>query len=120
MRRSLALVMTALAVAGCERGGTTTEEARAAAIEKARQELGLSSDVPLEATLWVGLEEYEDQPVICGTVSGQGSGTRIQPQRFAGVGEPVRWLVFEDAHDALLSSQPDKFVEWQRVCSKDR
>lgn len=118
MRRYRALIIAAVVLAGCESGGTTTEEARAAAIKKARQELGLSSAVPLEATTWVGLEDYDGKPVICGTVSGKGSGTTIQPQRFAGIGEPVRWLVFEDAHDALLASRPDKFVEWQRVCRK--
>ena len=118
MRAKFAAAVAICAIlSGCEEGGTSTIELRQAAIDKARQELGLAADVQLEATTWAGAE-HEDQVALCGTVSGTGNGGQVQPQRFAATGDPIRWLVFEDAHDPLLTSQPDKFPEWERLCAK--
>jgi hypothetical protein len=87
-----------------------------AAIEHARQELGVAADVPLQARVWVGPEQYEEQTVLCGTVSDRTPASRVPPQRFAATGDPIQWLVFEDAHNPLITSRPDKFPEWQRLC----
>ena len=117
--RTPVLLAAALGLFACERGGTSSAEMRAAAIDHARQVLGLAADVPLEATVWVGPEQHEGETVLCGTVSGTSPGTRVPPKRFAATGEPVRWLIFEDAHDPMVRTQPDMFSEWQRLCGGD-
>lgn len=113
--RTLVAIAASLGLAACEDGGTSTSEMRAAAIEHARQELKLAANAPLEATVWVGAQQHEDQTVMCGTVSSSG-GTVMKPKRFAATGDPINWLIFEDAHDAMVTAQPDKFPEWQRLC----
>lgn len=114
--RTLVMIGASLGLAACESGGTSTSEMRTAAIEHARQELKLAADVPLQARVWVGQEQHQDQTVMCGTVSDSTAGTTVPPKRFAATGDPVRWLIFEDAHDAMVTAQPDKFPEWQRLC----
>lgn len=115
MRTALILVSVAL-VAGCERGGTSTAEIREAAINYARQEMQLPADAPLEAKVWVGQQQHQDQTVLCGTVSDPSAGAGVAPKRFAATGDPINWLIFEDAHDPMVTSQPNKFPEWQRLC----
>lgn len=109
-----------LGLAACEQGGTSTAEMKTAAIEHARQELGLAANVPLNATVWVGPEQHREQAVLCGTVSDETPGTRVPPKRFAATGDPIEWLIFEDAHDAMIPAQPDKFPEWGRLCGRGR
>ncbi|MBA2772219.1 MAG: hypothetical protein M3428_03375 [Pseudomonadota bacterium] len=107
----------AVILGGCESGGTSTREMEAAAIAHARQELGLAETVPLEATVWIG-EPREGQTVMCGTVSDRSPGGGAPPQRFAATSDPVNWLIFEGAHNAMVPSQPDKFPEWQALCGR--
>ena len=118
--RALALLAAILGLVACESGGTSTAEMRTAAVEHARQQLGLGADVPLQATVWVGPEQHQEQTVLCGTVSDSSPGTRVPPKRFAATGDPVRWLIFEDAHGPMVTAQPDKFPEWQRLCGSDK
>lgn len=117
--RTLAAIAALSLVAGCESGGTSTREVKAAAIQHAKQKLRLTANTPLEATAWVGQNDEHEELVICGTVSDKGGGSRIRPQRFAATADPIRWLIFEDAHDPLITSQPDKFPEWQRLCPQE-
>ena len=118
MHRSFTVFAVTASLCGCESGGTSTREIEAAAVQRARQQLRLPASAPLEAKVWVGSEEFDDQPVLCGTVSGAGSSKgRVRPQRFAATGDPINWLVFEDAHAPIVRSQPDKFQEWGRLCS---
>ncbi len=116
MRATYIMLAAASSLGGCETGGTSTTEMKAAAIERARQEAGLAANVPLEATVWTGVGQHDDQIVLCGTVSGESGATRIA-KRFAATGVPIRWLAFEDAHDPMIRSQPNKFIEWQQVCA---
>lgn len=116
MRAPIFLGAAAVVLASCEGGGTSTAEMEAAAIEHARQELGLAADVPLQSTVWAGQGEDREEVVLCGTVSDQRPGTTVPPKRFAATGDPIRWLVFEDAHDAMVTAQPNKFPEWERLC----
>ena len=106
---------SALAVSACDSGGTSTREMEAAAIEQAREKLNLPADALLEAKVWVG-QPFDGETVMCGTVSDTSAGSAVRPQRFAATPEPLRWLVFEDAHDPMSRSQPDKFIEWASVC----
>ena len=114
--RTLVFYAAALGLAACESGGTSTLEMRMGAIEHTRQELKLGADVPLQATVWVGPQQHQNQTVMCGTVSDSRAGTAMSPKRFAAVGDPMKWLVFEDAHDAMVTAQPNKFPEWQQLC----
>ena len=115
--QQLMIIAPLLAAAGCETGGSSTEDVRQAAIEHARAELGLAADAPLEATVWAG-QEYEGEITVCGTVSG-GNGAAVAPQRFAASTDPIDWLIFEDAHNPIVTSQPDKFPEWSQLCGQE-
>jgi hypothetical protein len=117
MRVELGLLLsaTALAVAACDSGGVSTAEMQTAAVERARQQLSLPSDTPLETQVWAG-QEYRGDLVYCGTVSGQGQGLQITPQRFAATTEPLRWLVFEDSHNPLRSTGGDQVPDWVNLC----
>lgn len=108
--------LACLWLTSCDDGGTSTRDMGAAAVEQARPRLNLGKDVPLEATVWIGKEDYDGQVVFCGAVSARSTNTRVAAQRFAATGDPIQWLIFEDAHDALITSQPDKFAEWQTLC----
>ena len=104
-------------LSACGEDGTSTREMEQAAIERTREELGLQSDAPLEATVWVG-KEYEGDVMLCGTVSStRGSTSPIAPQRFAAATEPVRFHVFEEAHSPMVQSEPDKFISWESYCA---
>lgn len=92
----------------------TTEEVRQAAIDRARQEFGVSGDAPVEASVWAG-EQRGGETIVCGTVSG-GDSAQFRPQRFAASSDPIRWLIFEDAHDAMVRPDPNKFPEWSALC----
>jgi hypothetical protein len=107
----------ALLLAGCNAGGTSTQEVRRAAIEHARQQLKLPADTPLEARAWVG-QPHDGELTVCGTVSGQSGSSAVPPQRFAAATEPIEWLLFEPAHDPMVRSQPDKFREWSQLCGR--
>ena len=112
MKRA-ALALVAL-LAGCNSGAMTTEEIKAAATDRARQELDLAANAPLEATVWTG-SEYDGEASVCGTVSSNTG--QVPPQRFMARMEPFEWLVFEGAHDPMTSAQPDKFPSWEQYCS---
>lgn len=111
---SLAAAAHLILLAGCDSGGTTTREVRQAAIERARQEFQLPADAPLEASVWAG-QPRDGETIVCGTVSGGGSA-EFRPQRFAASTAPLEWLIFEDAHDAMVQADPDKFPEWSALC----
>lgn len=119
MRTPIWLVAS-LSIAACERGGTSVLEMEAAAKDHTRQELGLAADVPLQATVWVGRGDEKEETVLCGTVRDERQGTPVRPKRFAATGDPIRWLIFEDAHAPMTRSQPDKFPEWQQLCGSSR
>lgn len=108
--------ITALAAA-CAGEGTSTEDVREAALERARQHLSLSADVPLEASVWAG-GEYEGEVTACGTISSQGDGG-IAPLRFAATTSPLRWLIFEEAHNPVVDIEPDMFADWTDLCGVD-
>ena len=112
-------LLLAVVVAACDPGGTSSAEMEAAAVERARDELGLAADVPLQAEVWVGRGQHEGQTVLCGTVSGSAPGSKVTPKRFAATVDPVDWLIFENAHASMAPSQPDKFPEWRRLCGSD-
>ncbi len=116
MRALLILTAAASTLSACEDGGTSTREMEAAAIDRARQELRLGAEVPLEAIVWAGAEDYDGKTVLCGTVSGKAGAASAPPQRFAATGDPIEWLVFTNAHSPMPPSQPDIFPEWQRIC----
>lgn len=119
MRMPTVILAVGLVVSGCADGGMSTEEVRQAAIERAREELGVPTATPLEATVWTG-GEHEGDVVVCGTVSDRSAGTTAVPQRFAASTDPFRWLVFERAHDPLIASGPDKFPEWVVLCGQEQ
>lgn len=119
MMRALFLALPlALTLPACETGGTSTKEMERAAMDRTRQKLGLAASTPLEAKVWTG-EPFDGQVTLCGTVSSAGDATAaIPPQRFAATGHPVIFLVFEPAHQAMRSSQPDMFQSWAKLCAK--
>lgn len=116
MRPIHVLPLLLLPLCACGQGGTSTAEVRSAAIDRAREELRIGGDIPLEATVWVG-QPHEGEVTVCGTVSSTGAA-RVRPQRFAATTSPIRWLIFEDAHASTVPSQPDKFPEWSRICGR--
>lgn len=106
----------AIALAGCGNEGLSTREVEAAAIERTRQELKLSADVPLEATVWTG-READGKLTYCGSVSSQeGAAAPIRAQRFAAHGDPLTFFIFGDAHQADPRTQPGKFENWATLC----
>ena len=72
---------------------------------------GLSCDQPSAAVAYPGSDRnrgppsfcegkpFENQVTLYGTVS---AGQPIQPQCFAATGDPVKFLVFEPAHDPMI------------------
>ena len=117
MRAKGAALVVVAALTGCGSGGMSSDEVRAAAMEEAREQFNLADNAPLEAKVWTG-SEYDGEPSVCGTVSSEAG--RMPPQRFLARLEPFEWLVFEEAHDRLIQSQPDKFPEWARYCAASR
>jgi hypothetical protein len=117
MRALLLPLLGAFLCTACGSGGTSTREMERAAMDKTRHDLGLAADAPLETTVWTG-KSVDGQVTLCGTVSSRdGAGQPIQPQRFAATGGPVKVLVFEPAHDAMVTSRPDMFQSWQALCA---
>lgn len=115
--RSIQVVLTAASLAtlaACDQGGTSTEDVKEAAAERAREQFGLPADAPLETRVWTG-EPFNDDVTVCGTVSSVGA-QQIRPQRFIATLEPFRWQVFKDAHSPMIPSQPGKFPEWSSTC----
>lgn len=102
------------ALAACGQDGTSTEDVKEAAAERAREKLSLPADAPLETSVWTG-EPFAGELTVCGTVSSAG-GQEIPPQRFIATLEPLHWQVFEDAHNPMIPSQPGKFPEWSQTC----
>ena len=116
IRPSLLCLVPILFVAACGSGALTSEEIQQAAIERARTELGLPADTPLEAEIWASEGDREDV-IFCGTISGQGEGSQVTPQRFAATAtEPIRWIVFEEAHNPLLDTGEDRVPDWVNLC----
>ena len=115
--------MMALCLAGassitaCDSGGVSTREVERAAVEHARQRLGLGQEVPLKATVWIG-READGQMSYCGSVESEsGATTRIPPQQFAAHGEPLSFFIFGDAHQIVPLSQPGMFENWTALCA---
>ena len=109
--------LAAVAASGCGGGGVSTAEVEQAAIEHARQQLGLAADAPLTATVWTG-READGQLTYCGEVSSaQGAAAPIRPQQFAAHGDPLNFFIFGDAHQLEPRSQPGKFENWTALCA---
>lgn len=107
------VLMLIVLLSGCDTGGASTTDVRQAAIDEARDKLGLAANVPVEARVWTGTE-YDGEPSVCGTVSSADS--QMPPQRFLARLEPLEWLVFENAHSPMRGDQ-NKFPSWQKYCS---
>lgn len=118
MRTRLTILsLAAISLAACGGEGVTTRDIKAAAIERARQELRIPADVPLKATVWTG-RERDGQITYCGSVSSEdGASSPIRPQQFAAHGDPLTFFIFGDAHQADPRTQPDMFENWTAVCS---
>jgi hypothetical protein len=118
MRAMFLALPLALTLSACETGGTSTREMERAAMDRTRQELGLAASTPLEAKVWTGAP-FDGQVTLCGTVSSDdGTSNAIAPQRFAATGDPVKFLVFEPAHQAMRSSRPGMFQSWAKLCAQ--
>lgn len=117
------MLMSLAALAGlsaCNQDGTSTREMERAAIDRAREELGLQPDAALDATVWVG-KPHDGDTLLCGTVSSEAGATSpIAPQRFAASVDPVRFLIFEDAHSPMVQSRPDMFISWETYCADEQ
>lgn len=104
-------------LAGCDDADVSTREVERAAVEKARQRLGLGRDAPLEATVWVG-READGKMSYCGSVqSEKGATAPIPPQQFAAHGDPLKFFIFGDAHKFQPQSQPGMFENWTAICA---
>ena len=116
--RALLLPATAvLSLLACNQAGVSTREMEELAVDRARQELKLAAEVPLQATVWTG-KPYEDKVTMCGTVSAaEGSSTPVEPQRFAAVGDPPQFLFFEPAHEEMVQSRPNMFQSFETLCA---
>ena len=113
-------IFAALALAACESRGVSAREMERAAIDRARQELKLDADVPLEARVWVG-KPVDGDVSFCGTVSSPGQApSPIIPQRFLARSDPLKFEVFEPAHDRMVVSQPEKFQSWVGHCEGEQ
>lgn len=109
--------LVACSLAACGGKGTTTQDIEVAAIQRARQELSLSADVPLMATVWTG-RERDGQITYCGSVgSKHGASSSIRTQQFAAHGDPLTFFIFGNAHQTDPQTQPGKFENWSAVCS---
>jgi hypothetical protein len=118
MRHLAFVTIATMTVAACAQG-PSTDELKTAATERAAQELGVPAS-SLESTVWVGNGERDGKTVLCGTVSDKTAGSSVPPKRFAATSEPLHWLVFEDAHDPILVSQPNKYAEWGPLCAQGK
>lgn len=113
--RWIALAVILPGLAACS-AAVSTQDVERAAMDRARQQLGLEAGTNLDAKVWTG-KEHDGDLTYCGTVSSQeGAARAIPPQRFAASGDPLEFLVFEDAHAPMVTSQPDKFVSWEQLC----
>lgn len=107
----------ASSIAGCDSADLSTREVELAAVQEARQRLGLDQDVPLKAKVWIG-RERDGKMSFCGSVESKDSAaTRIQPQQFAAHGDPLTFFIFGDAHQIRPQSQPGMFENWTAVCA---
>ena len=113
MRSSGAYIaLVTLALVACARGGMSTQEMEAAAIDRARQDLNVPANVPLQAQVWAG-DKWQGKVVLCGIVSGGQVA-----QRFAATADdPPRWLLWEDAATPTPPARPDAFVSWAETCA---
>ena len=116
--RPMVAIAALLALPACSEDAASTTEIKTAAEQRARQVLNLPADAALEATMWVGDEDYEGATVLCGTVSASGQNVaQVPPQRFAATSAPIHWIVFEDAHNPI-GPQGEKFPDWSRFCGE--
>ncbi len=98
-----------LSSTACDRGGVSTREVERAAVEHARERLGLGRDVPLKATVWTG-READGELTYCGSVeSANGDEASIAPQQFAAHGDPLNFFIFGEAHQLDPPAQPGMF-----------
>ena len=113
---AISLVLS-LGLAACGEDGMSSREMEQAAIDRARQELKLAADVPLEATVWTG-KPVDGEVTYCGTVSSpKHSAVPVVPQRFAALSDPLRFELFEPAHEQIVQSRPDMFRSWAELCA---
>lgn len=113
----LAICAAGSALAACDDGGVSTQDIQRAAIERAREELGLAGDVPLKATVWTG-READGQLTYCGSVSSQpGATPAIRTLRFAAHGEPLNFFIFGDAYLGKPGVELEKFGSWTALCA---
>lgn len=105
---------TFLLIAACEKSGVSSEDVREAAIERARSEFAIPAQVPVDARVWVG-GDYDGEITVCGLVSS--AGPQLKPKRFLASVEPFEWLIFEDAHDAMLRAEPPAAPSWGAHCA---
>ncbi len=107
----------ASSLAGCDDPDVSTREVELAAVQEARQRLGLAQDAPLKATVWIG-READGKMSFCGSVESEDSAsTRIPPQQFAAHGDPLTFFIFGDAHRIRPQAQPGKFENWTAICA---
>lgn len=115
--RAALLPLAALVVTACDSGGTSSKEMERVAMDRARQELGLAANVPLESRVWTG-RPHEGEVTLCGTVSSaDGASKPIVPQRFVATGDPAKFLVFEPAHQQMVQSEMNMFESWASLCA---
>lgn len=115
--RLIVFCLAAATLASCGGEGVSTRDVERAAIDRARQELGLAQNVSLKATVWTG-READGELTYCGSVSSaEGAPAPIRPQQFAAHGDPLTFFIFGDAHQTDPRSQPGKFENWTALCA---
>ena len=118
-RHWIAATAALVGLAACD-GGVSTQEVEQAAVDRAREQLGLDRETQLESRVWTG-KQHEGELTYCGSVSSAESATApIPAQRFVARGDPLEFLVFESAHEPMVTSQPDKFASWEQLCAGQR
>lgn len=79
----------ALATAACGNSdAASTRVIEGAAVERARQELGVGANVPLKATVWTAGKRTANSPYAAPLSSPDGAATPIRPQQFPAHGDP--------------------------------
>lgn len=112
------LLCLALLASACCEVGVSTHEIEQAAVDRARSQLGVGKDQPMEATVWIG-EERDGQISYCGSVRAR-EKLNMRPQRFLAHVDPIEFVIFENAHDPDFRSQPGMFENWTAVCGDER
>lgn len=119
-------VAAAALVVACDSGSLSTADVQAAAKERVRNSLGLTSRTALFTDVFVGAPR-DGEVVLCGTVGGEKpDGTTVGPRRFVAGTDPAQWLHFETAAevgeaDTIGPTAMNMFVdEWAKFCAGER